>query len=115
MLGRFQGRGKTGPTMTWAQAAEAFRRWLEVERGVSPRTLAAYGRDVDELRRFLEEKRGRAPAPREVDVVSLRAFLASLFGKNDAASMARKLSGLRAFFRFLARRGHVEGDPTALV
>jgi len=101
--------------MTWAKAAEEFRRWLEVERGVSPRTLAAYSRDVEELRRFLHEKRGRQPAPGEVDLLSLRAFLASLFGKNDAASMARKLSGLRTFFRFLAKRGVIADNPTTLV
>jgi integrase/recombinase XerC len=101
--------------MTWAKAAEEFRRWLEVERGVSPRTLAAYSRDVEELRRFLHEKRGRQPTPAQVDLLSLRAFLASLFGKNDAASMARKLSGLRTFFRFLVKRGLLAENPTTLV
>ena len=101
--------------MTWAKAAEEFRRWLEVERGVSPRTLSAYSRDVEELRRFLHEKRGRQPTPAQVDLLSLRAFLASLFGKNDAASMARKLSGLRTFFRFLVKRGLLAENPTTLV
>jgi integrase/recombinase XerC len=101
--------------MTWAKAAEEFRRWLEVERGVSPRTLAAYSRDVEELRRFLQEKRGRPPTPAQVDLLSLRAFLASLFGKNEAASMARKLSGLRTFFRFLVKRGLLAENPTTLV
>jgi integrase/recombinase XerC len=100
---------------TWDEAEEAFSRWLEVERGVSPRTLTAYRRDVGALRSFLAGRRGRAPAPARLDVVDVRAFLASLFGANEASSIARKLSALRTFFRFLAKRGQAGDDPTALV
>ncbi len=100
---------------TWDKAEEEFARWLEVERGVSPRTLAAYRRDVAELRRFLAARRGREPAPAKLDVVDVRTFLASLFGANEASSIARKLSALRTFFRFLAKRDQVADSPTALV
>jgi integrase/recombinase XerC len=100
---------------TWHKAEEEFGHWLEIERGVSPRTLAAYRRDVGELRRFLADKRGREPAPAKLDVIDVRSFLASLFGTNEASSIARKLSALRTFFRFLAKRGQIDDSPTALV
>ncbi len=100
--------------MTWVEAAQSFARYLEVERAASPRTRVAYARDVDEFRRQFVERR-RLGQPTQVDIADVRAYLAALFGQNDATSIARKLSGLRAFFRFLVRRGEVVQDPTALV
>jgi integrase/recombinase XerC len=93
-------------------ARQAFLQHLEAERGLSPRTREAYGRDIDELRRLLEAKRGVAPAVARVDITCVRTYLATLFPTHDAASIARKLSSLRAFFKFLLARGHVASDPT---
>jgi integrase/recombinase XerC len=101
--------------MTFVEAQVAFTRYLETERGVSPRTLSAYQRDVEEFRRLYAERRGRDPALAGVDIIDVRAYLAALFGKNDASSIARKLSALRAFFRFLVRKNVVKDNPTVLV
>jgi integrase/recombinase XerC len=100
---------------TWLQAADEFARYLEVERGASPRTVSAYGRDLEELRRVFAERRGKDPVPSRLDVVELRAHLAALHGRNDASSIARKLSSLRAFFRFLVKKGELEDNPAALL
>ena len=101
--------------LSFVAAAEAFHRWLEVERGMAPRTIEAYVRDVEEFRALHAEKHGRDPEPRRVDIVAVRTYLAALFGRNDASSIARKLSSLRAFFRFLVKRGEVKENPAALV
>lgn len=101
--------------MKFATAREAFLTYLEAERGLSPRTREAYGRDLEELRRMLVERQGSEPAVGRVDIHTVRAYLAALFATHDAASIARKLSSLRAFFRFLLARGHVSSDPTRLV
>jgi integrase/recombinase XerC len=101
--------------MTWTEAVEAFRQHLEVERGASPRTVVAYTRDLQEFRAIFVERRKREPVPASVDIMEVRAYLAALFGQNDAASIARKLSSLRSFFRFLVRREAVTENPTALV
>jgi integrase/recombinase XerC len=100
---------------TWAETADEFARYLAVERGVSPRTLEAYVRDVEEFRRGFAARRGREPDPLRIDVPEVRAHLAALHGTLDAASIARKLSSLRAFFRFLVRRGQREDNPAQLV
>jgi integrase/recombinase XerC len=100
---------------SWPEAAREFHRFLEIERGHSPRTVTAYTRDVEEFRNIYADKRRRDPDPGRVDIYEVRAYLAALFGRNDAASIARKLSSLRAFFRFLVRRGQVKDNPTALV
>jgi integrase/recombinase XerC len=100
---------------SWSEAAEEFRRYLEVERGSSRHTIAAYTADVESFRRRFVERRGREPEPGQVDIIEVRAYLAGLFGELDASTMARKLSSLRAFFRFLLRRDQVTDNPTALV
>jgi integrase/recombinase XerC len=100
---------------TWDEATVEFARYLEVERAASPRTVEAYGRDLDEFRRIFVERRGKAPVPARIDVLELRAHLAQLHGRNDAASIARKLSSLRAFFRFLVKKGQLEDNPARLV
>jgi integrase/recombinase XerC len=96
---------------TWTEAADAFVAYLRVERSLSPRTVEAYTRDVDELRRLYALRRGRDPEPARLDVVTLRAHLAELHGKLDAASLARKLSSLRAFGAFLMRKGVLADNP----
>jgi integrase/recombinase XerC len=88
---------------------------LEAERGLSPRTRQGYGADLEEFRRIAAEQRGSEPHPARVDTPLVRTYLATLFPTHDAASIARKLSALRAFYRFLLRRGEVKVDPTALV
>jgi integrase/recombinase XerC len=100
--------------MAWSAARDAFLGSLE-HRGLSPHTRAAYGRDLEEFRRVTAARLGREPVPARVDIVQVRAYLAALFGTNDSSSIARKLSSLRAFFRFLVRRGDVAQDPTAQV
>jgi integrase/recombinase XerC len=103
------------PSWTWAAAADEFGRYLEVERGVSPRTHEAYTRDLEEFRAGFAARRAREPEPLRIDVPEIRAHLAALHGHLDAASIARKLSSLRAFFRFLVRRGVREDNPAQLV
>jgi integrase/recombinase XerC len=99
----------------WTAAADAYGRYLAVEKAYSPRTCEAYGRDIEEFRRIYRERRDREPDPRRLDTLDVRAHLAALFDRNDAASIARKLSALRGFFRFLISRGLLEHNPARAV
>ena len=101
--------------MDWPQAVSGFSDYLSVERACSPRTVVAYGRDLAEFRRIFADRTGADPDPLTVDTRDVRAHLAALFGGNDAATIARKLSSLRSFFRFLAQRGLIEGNPARAV
>lgn len=79
--------------------------------GVSRHTRDAYGSDVAQFVEWLE--RGRVGDPAEVDHRLLRRYLGYLDTRGFApASIARKVASIRAFFRFLVRRGVVDADPT---
>jgi integrase/recombinase XerC len=97
------------------ELVERFRAHLAVEKRASPNTVRAYLQNVSELRLFIEEKRGRAAAARDLDMVTLRSYLASLFEKNDASTISRKLSALRAFGRFLKRERIIDENVAMLV
>ena len=86
---------------------DAFHDWLRVERGYSPRTVDSYLSDVKELYLFCQQNEEIDPMRTE----TLRRFVGSLHGKNSSASVARKLSALRTFFRFLQMQGEIDKNP----
>jgi integrase/recombinase XerD len=87
--------------------AEEYLSWLEVERGRSPRTLAAYRRDLGAYQDGLD---GRAIA--EATSAEVAAHLERLRRNHNAASVARALSSIRGFHRFLVEEGTRGDDPT---
>lgn len=89
------------------KSIDLFIRYLTVERGYSPHTVDGYQRDLTEFRAFL-------PKDKEVSRVTaqdIRSFVAGLYGRNSGATVGRKLSALRSFFRFLQRHNMIAGDP----
>lgn len=94
-------------------ALETFRSFLTAEKRASEHTIRAYMHDVGELVAHARKLVGRAPTLDELDVAVCRSYLASLHGRNDAVSIGRKLSSLRAFFRVAVRRRMMKGSPVA--
>lgn len=88
-------------------AVNAWRRWLAEEKRASPHTLDGYGRDLAAFLGFLQHHRGGEPRLgdlAELTPADFRAFLADRGGDGLArSSMARAMSTLRGFFRFLER------------
>ena len=101
--------------MDWDSAAAAFRQYLEVERAYSPKTIEVYLRDVAALRAHLIEKRGKDIPLARLSALEIRSQLAALFGDNGPATIGRKLSSVRAFCRFLVKRGVMAGNPAAAI
>jgi len=90
---------------------ERFRDYLEFERGLSPRTLDAYRRDVGRLVEFLEA-RGirRADAAGGTD---LREFVYHLKDLGlQPSSIRRGLSAVRTYYGFLLAEGLADADPS---
>lgn len=88
-------------------AAGEWLAHLEVERGYSRQTLAAYERDLRQLVAFLAGRNGHAPCLGDLaalDVKTIRAFLAHRRREGAVSrSLARSLSALRTLFRWLER------------
>ena len=87
-----------------------FANFLSVIRGRSENTVKAYTRDVSEFFKFLKENR-KLVTLENITTHEIRAFLFSLHGKNRNVSLARKLSSLRTFFKFLIREGLLTDNP----
>ncbi len=91
-----------------------FSVFLEKERNDSPHTVRAYVRDLDAFRAFCDEYYG---GPRRwkwtsIDRLALRSFMGELKRRGLAKrSIARAISVLRSFYRFLGSRYGVEQNP----
>jgi integrase/recombinase XerC len=93
-------------------ARDSFLRHLEAERNASPHTLRAYAADLGQFEAYAAAELGRSPAPRDVDHLLIRSFLAYLHRAGlRKVSAARKLAALRTFFRYLCREGVLARNP----
>ena len=90
-----------------------YRRYLKLEKGYSVNTLDAYMRDLDKLVRYLAAEQVHVT---EVKLEQLEHFAASISDLGiGPRSLARILSGVRQFYRFLVLDGYMEDDPTDLL
>ncbi|MGZ8661620.1 MAG: site-specific tyrosine recombinase XerD [Actinomycetota bacterium] len=104
-------------TETLAVEAGRYLDHLAVERGLSAHTLAAYRRDLRRYVAFLEHR--GITDPSQVDESSIRSYVASVSASTHgdderpyrATSVARMLSSVRSFHRFLLRDGITARDP----
>jgi integrase/recombinase XerC len=86
---------------------DLFARWLISEKGYSKHTVTGYGRDLREFSETLPTGTG----PGDVGGTEIRNYVSGLLGRNNPATVSRKLSALRTFFRFLKRENLVSNDP----
>ncbi|MHB9073424.1 MAG: tyrosine recombinase XerC [Desulfobaccales bacterium] len=92
---------------------EDFLRYLKVERQLSPHTLRNYRLDLTQFLEFYCREREDAEL-KQVTYQDLRAFLATALKANRKTTVARKLSALRTFFKYLMRLGVLTQNPAKL-
>ena len=96
---------------------DLFRQHLSSEKRASAHTLRAYLQDLEELfahaRSLLGKDAQQALTPADLSTQVCRSYLASLHGRNDPATVGRKLSAMKTFFRLLVRRKLLPGSPVA--
>jgi integrase/recombinase XerD len=102
---------KKKPSTPLSREAEAFIEMLSAERGASRNTKAAYGVDLKHLDAFLARRKQKAI---DADSDALRAYLKSLdYVGMTPSTVARRLSVIRQFFRFLLAERLREDDPAS--
>ena len=90
-----------------------FLRFLDVERNDSPNTVKSYGRDLDAVTTFFDEYYGSGSWKwAGIDRLAIRGFLAQGSRRGwSKRTMARALSALRSFYRFLNLHHGIEVNP----
>lgn len=93
---------------------------LSTEKAYSQNTCRAYLHDLEEFLAFISQKRlqgghlngaeAKVSAYR-VDSLMIREFLGVLHKKNQKTTVARKLSAVRSFFRYLVKHGALQENP----
>ena len=108
----------THPGLARGEDVSAFLGYVEHERQLSPETLKAYAGDLAEFEAFLDRYYG---APEwtwgGVDRLSIRSWMGDMAGRRKLArtSIARKLSAVRSFYRFLHVEDRVAANPARTV
>lgn len=94
----------------------AFLEYLRFERNYSALTIRAYGDDLKAFACYLEAEECGPIDFLHIESAWVRAWMVSLMETGQtAATVNRKLSSLRSFFRFLKKKGAVTTDPLAKV
>lgn len=90
---------------------ESFLKYLRYEKRVSPNTLLAYQKDLQQFEDFVLQAYGKATID-HADYSIIRGWIIHLVGlKQQAASVNRKISCLRSFYKFLRIREVIQKDP----
>ncbi len=93
---------------------------LAVEKGYSENTCRGYGVDLEGFTEYLAQnppggyRRSQSGDPVKIDgihAITIRGYLGWLHKKNKKTTIARKLSAVRSFFKFLVKRGVIDDSP----
>ena len=101
------------PAASPEAALSLFLEYLAVEKGLAANTVESYSRDIRKLVDFL--KAGKVPLERVSEDTLVRFIHGQSRSGLSARSMARLISALRSFFRFLILSGFLKKDPTSLL
>ncbi len=91
-----------------------FEEYLKLEKNLSPHTVKAYISDICQFNSFLALK-ARDIKIGEIDHLTVRGYIGSLYKKEKKSSIGRKLASIRSFFDYLIKKGYLENNPARMV
>jgi integrase/recombinase XerD len=99
----------------WEPYKKGFKAYLQLEKSLSDNSVEAYLRDVEKLTEFLLGQNNLL-TPKEVQLKDLQRFVQFITELGmTAASQARIISGLRAFYKYCLLEHITKTDPTVLL
>lgn len=93
---------------------EEFLNWLQNEKGSSPHTITAYGKDLEQFGQFLQKEQLTLE---QLEYRDLRYYMASLQKEQTLkkTTLSRKTAALKSFCKFLNREGWLAHNPADLL
>lgn len=97
-----------------------FLTFLKEQKNASDNTVRSYQRDLSEFQDYLKKSEpglinGDRLKIQDLSPLVLRSYLTLLFQKNESASIARKLSCLRSFFKYYVKKGVIDQNPAKII
>ena len=92
--------------------ADQFINYIRVERGLADKTVEAYSRDLAGFFQFLA---GRGLSPLDASRDQIMEYISMLGTGLSPVSVARNISSIRMFFRFLVHEGKIKSSPARLL
>lgn len=89
--------------------AKEFYKYLDNEKGAAHNTMRAYRSDIEDFVRFIEKSTEEV-----VDHNTIRAYIVEVYKDLKRSSLARKVSAIKVFFRFMKKKGYID-ENTALI
>jgi len=91
-----------------------FLKYLKIEKNYSSLTIINYGKDLNIFLKFLEENKINEYS--EIDYQLIRKFLEFLYEEDySKKSIARHISSLRSFFKYLLKEDIIKNNPMILI
>jgi integrase/recombinase XerC len=103
------------------EVIRGFDQYMDLERNLSIHTRKNYLKDLKQFKTYLEENHCNTEKFKEnpwphVDYLMVRSYLGALYrSKVKKVTVARKLSSLRSFFKYLMHRGEIRNNPLEVV
>jgi len=96
--------------MSWQIYISGFKHYMKLERGLSDHTISGYLRDVERLGDYAQH------APQSISMQDIESFMISLSEMGlGARSLARTLSAIKTFYKYLLLERIVTDNPTDLL
>lgn len=101
-----------GRTRNANHLADQFIHHLRVEKGLAKNTIESYSRDLARYFDFLDKA---GVSPMQASQIHIMDYISSLAASLSIRSIARNLSSLKIFYRFLVSDGKIKTNPARLI
>jgi len=101
--------------MTWIDDQKDFSHFLRLEKSLSENSVEAYTSDIGKFIQYLEYRK-LSVEPAEIKALHIKDFIKWIneLGMSER-TQARVISGIKAFYKFLALEDRIQEDPTLLI